>query len=373
MASSRPAGPFSDDSSVFTTLSTPLQRRQFLRGLGAIGGAAAFGSFLAACGSSSSGSNASPTGGASASTSAASGSDIGKGKTIAVVLNGNNAYTTYLAAGVLHALEGTGYTFKGVQNDFDSSKELSNIQSLLNQGVAGIVVLPVNADTIAKAAQLASAKSVPFGNALYPGKSDADKYFTGVASLDSVKGGELIGDYLIKNGKKGKVIVVQGIVGQGFSERIDQGFDSKIKGSGFEVVVRQQGMYDRQKAIDIVQAGIAANPDVTAIVSHAASMSDGIASFLKQKNLTNITHISSDGDDEMFTYFGTPYLTADRYYSAAQTGVIATQAVRAKLEGKEFPFATDIDQMIITADTYKAELQKNPYDYPQYKDQVKDL
>ena len=374
MASSRPAGPFSDDSSVFTTLSTPLQRRQFLRGLGAIGGAAAFGSFLAACGSSSGDSNnTSPTGGASASTSAASGSDVGKGKTIAVVLNGNNAYTTYLAAGVLHALEGTGYEFKGVQNNFDSSVELSNIQSLLNQGVAGIVVLPVNADTIAKAAQLASAKNVPFGNALYPGKSDADKYFTGVAALDSVKGGELIGDYLIKNGKKGKVIVVQGIVGQGFSERIDQGFDSKIKDSGFEVVVRQQGMYDRQKAIDIVQSGLAANPDVTAIVSHAASMSDGIASFLKQKNLTNITHISSDGDDEMFTYFGTPYLTADRYYSAAQTGVIATQAVRAKLEGKDFPFATDIDQVIITADTYKAELQKNPYDYPQYKDQVKDL
>jgi ABC-type sugar transport system substrate-binding protein len=132
-------------------------------------------------------------------------------------------------------------------------------------------------------------------------------------------------------------------------------------------------MYDRQKAIDIVQAGLAANPDVTTIVSHAASMSDGIASFLKQKNLTNITHVSSDGDDELFTYFGTKWLTADRYYSAAQTGVIGTQAVRAKLEGKDFPFATDIDQVIVTADTYKDELQKNPYDYPQYKDKVKSL
>ena len=129
----------------------------------------------------------------------------------------------------------------------------------------------------------------------------------------------------------------------------------------------------RQKAIDIVQSGLAANPDVTAIVSHAASMSDGIASFLKQKGLKDITHISSDGDDEMFTYFGTPYLTADRYYSSAQTGVIATEAVRAKLEGKTFPFATSIDQVMITADTYKAELAKNPYNYPQYKAQVAKL
>jgi ABC-type sugar transport system substrate-binding protein len=360
------AGPFSSDSSIITTLSTPLERRTFLRGLGGLGAAGAVGSFLAACGSSS-------TKTSTPSSSASSSGGIGKGKTIAVVLNGNNAYTTYLAAGVLHALEGTEYEFKGVQNNFDSSVELSNIQSLLSQGVSGIVVLPVSSATVAKAAQLAFNKGVPFGNALYPGKSDADKYFTGVAALDSTKGGELIGDYLLKNGKPGKVIVVQGIVGQGFSEFIDAGFDKTIKGSGFSVAVRQQGMYDRQKAIDIVQAGLAAHPDVTAIVSHAASMSDGIASFLKQKGLKDLTHISSDGDDDLFPFFGTPYLTADRYYSSAQTGVIATQAVRAKLEGKTFPFATAIDQVIVTADTYKAELAKNPYNYPQYKSRVAKL
>jgi len=368
-------GPFSPDSSVVTTLSTPMERRAFLRGLGAMGGAAAIGGVLSACGSSSkssSSSSSSPAAGAGGS-SAAAGAEVGKGKTIAVVLNGNNAYSTYLAAGVLHAIEGTAYEFKGVQNNFDSSVELSNIQSLLSQGVAGIVVLPVSSSTVAKAAQLAYNRKVPFGNALYPGKSDADKYFTGVGALDSVQGGRLIGDYLKKKAKPGKVIVVQGIVGQGFSERIDQGFDESIKGSGFQVVVRQQAMYDRQKSIDIVQAGLAAHPDVTAIVTHAASMSDGVASFLKQKKLTNITHVSSDGDDEMFTYFGTPYLAADRYYSSAQTGVIATQAVRAKLEGKSFPFATPIDQVMIEAGSYKAELSKNPYDYPQYKSRVAKL
>ena len=29
--------------------------------------------------------------------------------------------------------------------------------------------------------------------------------------------------------------------------------------------------------------------------------------------------------------------------------------------------------MIVTADTYKAELQKDPYDYPQYKSRVSKL
>lgn len=237
----------------FLSLDTPLQRRSFLRAMGLASGAAAFGGLLAACGSS--GTTASGTPSASASSPSASapsgGSQVGAGKTIAVVLNGNNAYTTYLAAGVLHAIEGTAYAFKGVQNNFDSSAELSNIQSLLSQGVAGLVVLPVNAETIAKAAQLASAQNVAVGHALWPGESAADKYFAGVADLDSVEGGRLIGEYLKAKARPGKVIVVQGVVGQKFSERIDEGLDKALAGSGLTVAVRQEGLYDRAKAIAI--------------------------------------------------------------------------------------------------------------------------
>jgi len=271
----------------------------------------------------------------------------------------------------MHALAGTEYKVVGVQNNFSSTTELSNIQNLLTRGIDGLVVLPADATTIGKAAQLCAQQNVPVGNALWPGKSDADKYYAGVADLDSVTGGKMIGEYLKKNAKPGKIIVVQGILGQGFSERLDKGLDASLKGSGFTVAVRQQASFDRNKATSVVESGLQAHPDTTAIVAYSASMSDGIASYLKSKKITDITHVSSDGDDEMFTWLGTPYLAADRFYSDAQTGVVVTKAVRAKLEGGKPVFDNPISQQMVTKATAAAAIAKNPYRYKQYAGKVK--
>ena len=341
-------------------------RRGFLRYGGLALGAVAGGSLLVACGGDDDDSPSS----ASSGSSSPSG-DVGAGQTIAISLNGVNAYSGYVAEGVLKELDGTSYKFAGVQNNFDSSTELGNIQNLLSQGIAGLVVLPADSTTIARAAQLASQQDVAVGNALWPGKGDADQYFAGVASLDSVEGGKMIGEWLIANADPGPVIVVQGIVGQGFSELIDEGLDAALEGSGFEVVVRDQGFFARDTATKIVESGLQAHPDVTAIVAYSASMSDGIASYLKSNKIENITHVSSDADDEMFEWLGTPYLAASRYYSAAQTGILAARAVRAALEGGEPDFEGTVDQEIVTADNADEVIAKNPYRYQEYEAKAK--
>ncbi|WP_235564833.1 sugar ABC transporter substrate-binding protein [Modestobacter sp. Leaf380] len=338
---------------------SPLARRDFLRLTGLIGGGLAVGGLVSACGGDPGSSAASGGGGA-----------VGTGKTIGLSLNGNNAYSSYVAEGVLKALEGTEYSFAGVQNDFDSSTELGNVQNLLSQGIAGLVVLPADATTIARAAQLAAQQDVPVGNALWPGESDADEYYAGVADLDSVEGGTMIGEWLIANATPGPVIVVQGIVGQGFSERIDEGLDAALEGSGFEVVIREQGFFARDTATSIVESGLQANPGVTAIVAYSASMSNGISAYLEANGLTGIAHVSSDADDEMFTWLETPYLSATRYYSAAQTGLLAAQAVRAALEGGEVTFDNVVEQSMVTAEDAAAAIEANPYRYEQFADQA---
>jgi ABC-type sugar transport system substrate-binding protein len=181
-----------------------------------------------------------------------------------------------------------------------------------------------------------------------------------------VAGGGMIGDWLKAQVTPGPVIVVQGILGQGFSERIDQGLDASLAGSGFHVVVREQGFFEREKATTIVESALQAHPDTRAIVAYSASMSNGIASYLKAKNLTGIAHVASDGDDEMFTWLGSPYLRACRYYSAAQTGVLAAKAVRGVLEGHPEPFRATVEQQMVTGDTAKAAIAANPYRYAQY-------
>lgn len=347
-----------------------LARRAFLRNMSAVGGAVALGGVLAACGSSSSsssGTSAATTGAAGAATAS---SKVGSGKTIGIALNVSNAYAAYVAQGVMKALEGTSYKTHIVVNNADASTELSNIENLISLGISGLVILPTNVDTSAKGAQLCNQHGIPYGNALWPGKSSADKYFTGVAYVDDTKAGTMIGQYLKAHARPGPLIVVQGILGQGFSEPIDAGLNAELKGTGFRVAVRQPGNFDRTQASNIVETGLQAHPDVTGIVCYSASMADGVAQYLKSKNITNVTHIGSDCDQEQVTWLKTPYLSAARYYSAAQTGLLVAKAVRAKLEGGSPIFLNNVTEQMVTGTTIDQVATSDPYDYPQYASQT---
>lgn len=327
--------------------SSQVNRRRFLGGAMALAGGIGLGApLLAGCGGSSAG-----TGDAAA-------------KTIGISLNGLVEYTRYVAQGVAKAFEGGNYNFKVVQANFDVQTELRNIEGLVSQAIDGLVVLPNTVDAVLTPLKDAKSAGVKIGLALWAEPGPLDQYVVGVASVDSIAGGKLMGEWLKAKAKPGKVIVVQGVLGQGFSEQLDQGLDEALTGSGFEVVVREQGFFDRNKAIEVVERGLQAHPDVTAIVTYAATMSDGVASFLKQNNIQNVTHVGDDCDTELQTWLGTPYLSASRYYSAAETGFVAGQAVRAVLEGKEPTFENKCFQAMMSKENMVDVLKTHPMSYP---------
>ena len=207
---------------------------------------------------------ATTTAGATATTTAGTGATGTGSGIIGVTLNGLNDYAKQLATGVYEAFKGTGYSIEVVSDDYDAGKELTNAEALLSKGAVGLVSLPVTAESAASAAQAASGKSVPFGNALWPGTSDADKYFTTVAALDSVEG------------RHADRRVPQGEAPQRRQDRRRPGHrrpgllraastrasTRRIAGSDIEVVAREQGFFDRTKAVGVVETAFQANPDI---------------------------------------------------------------------------------------------------------------
>ena len=352
-----------------------LSRRSFLSGAASLSGLALAAPLLAACGSGAGagGSGTSGAGTAGGSTSRASAGSTGGdspaasgSKVIGLSLNGLVEYDKYVGEGVAKALEGSGYDLKVLQANFTDATELSNLESFVAQGVAGLVILPNTLNNVLTGLKKAQAAKIPSSLCLWAIPTVVDDLVKGVAFVDSVEGGKLIGDWVKANAKPGKVVVVQGVVGQGFSENIDKGLDQSLAGSGFQVVVREQGYFDRTKGTAVVQRALQAHPDVTVIVDYAAAMGDGIASYLKQQKITNITHVTSDGDAEMMTWLGTPYLAASRYYSAAETGLIGGRVVLDVLGGTSVEFRNPVTQVMMTKDNKDAVLAKTPMSYPEY-------
>lgn len=291
----------------------------------------------------------------------------GGGGAIGLSLNGLVDYTKGVASGCYQALAGSDYELIVLQANFDAATETSNLESLLAQGVAGLVIQPNTADGAAAGAEAAATAGVPASNCLWPGPSNTDEFYVGVAALDSVEGGRMIGEWLKANVPAGgKVCIVQGVVGQGFSERIDEGLDEALEGSPFEIVTRKQGFFDRATAVTVVETALQVDPDITIVVDYAATMSNGISQLLSDLGRDDIVHVTSDADAEMMEWIKTPYLQATRYYSSAETGLIATQAVLAALAGDEVEFETPVTQVMATADDIDDIVAENPFFYDEF-------
>jgi ribose transport system substrate-binding protein len=362
----------------------PIGRRRFIQGAASLGlGAAA----LAACGGSDEAAeegeepvepDESVTTEAAAEPETEPGVDTpAVGPTsglIGLTLNGLNDYTRGVVTGVYKAFEGTDFEVSAIQANYSAETELSNIENFLAQGAVGVVIQPNTAESAGAGAKAAFDQGVPVGNCIWPGPSDADEFFNGVAEIDSVEGGRIIGRYLLEQlPDGGKIVVVQGVVGQGFSERIDEGLDEVLEGSNLEIVVREQGFFDRVGAVEVVQNAFQANPDIVAIVDYAAAMSNGICQWMEDEGIEDVLHITSDADAEMVTWFGTPYLAATRYYSSAQTGLIAGNAVLNALRGEPVEFRTVIAQELVTAENIDAVVAENPFFFDEYASETENL
>jgi ABC-type sugar transport system substrate-binding protein len=343
------------------TIGDPRLTRRRLLQAGA--GLAVSGSLLAACGGDD-------------DDEGSGGGRPGEGQTIGVSLNGLVPYTQCVTTGVYKALAGSAYEVVVLEAQFQTAKELANIENLVNQGVDAIVIQPNTVESATRGARIANERGIPCSNCLWPGPGEGDRYFAGVVELPNEEGGRLIGRWLLENvSGGGEIILVTGVLGQGFSERLNKGLKEVVGASNgkLRIVAQQPGNFDRKTAIDVVQNALEANPNANIIVDYAAVMGNGIARFLQGEGLDNITHVTSDADEEMLKWIKTPYLKATRYYSSAETGRIATEIVRKALEedtDRVEPFAQKVPQDMRTGETID---RPPPFCYDQFLDRVESI
>lgn len=342
------------------------RRRLLVTGAGLVLG----GGLLAACGDDDKGGGSTTSG----SGSGGSGGSGGK-KRIGASISGVNEYNIALVTGMYKALEGTDHELVVLQANFNASDELRNIQSLVAQKVDGIVMGPVNVESGARGAAVAGRAGIPVVNYLWEGESDADRNYIGVIHIDNEgRGGPDIANYIMRAlPDGGGVLLIPGVQGDGFNEGITKGIKDTLT-SDYPVLGEQPGNYVRSDAITAAQNLLSAHPDARAIVTYASEMGNGVASFLRQRNI-RIVHVTSDANRELTRWLGTPWMAADRYYSSAQQGEMAVNMmVDYLVDGSEpAEFVTELPMWLITGDDLdpnagegKINDELPPFSYPEF-------
>lgn len=164
----------------------------------------------------------------------------------------------------------------------DPGKQISDIQTLVNSGVRGLIVVPRDSDAIAPALQYASSRSVAvvaLDVGINTGKAvmtvRADNLSMARTACDAV------GSAL---GSKGKVLELQGDLLNSSGRDRTSGFDTCMKERYPNIkIIPRPTRWEQARAADATQTILTVNPDINAIYMESGSiMLPGVLSVLQQ-------------------------------------------------------------------------------------------
>ncbi len=188
-----------------------------------------------------------------------------------------------------------GYDIVTYSHDDDANRQREIIESVVAQGVSGIILDNAGADATAAAIRYAKDKGVP--TILF----DREINETGLAIAQIVsnnyQGATLVGEeFVAKLGEKGKYAELIGkesdtnaqVRSAGFHDIIDQYPD-------IELVAQQSANWDQNEGFVKTETILQSHPDIKGIISGNDTMALGAAAAVKAAGRTDIVIMGFDG------------------------------------------------------------------------------
>jgi ribose transport system substrate-binding protein len=243
----------------------------------------------------------------------------------------------------------------------DLNKEITDIQSMVDQGVDVLIISPLASEGLDPALDYAKDAGVPIMtiDRLLTTKEACTDYVGWVGS-DFVEQGRRAADAMIREtGDEGRVAILLGAPGVNVTTDRNQGFLEQLEaqGSNLEIVAQQAANYERALGQSVTEQLITSDPDITAIYAHNDEMALGAVAALDAAGYApgDVAIITIDGT------LGAVQGIVDGWVSGViesnpRFGPLAFRALDLFYNGEGVPEVTIISDKEYTKDNAEAEL-----------------
>ncbi|WP_298840252.1 substrate-binding domain-containing protein [Clostridium sp.] len=238
-----------------------------------------------------------------------------------VVSTLNNPYFVKMRDEAVIKAKALGYDLSVVDSNNDATKERSNVDDLIQKGVAAIIINPTDSDAVGNAVKAANRSKIPV--ITVDRKANSGVTVSQITS-DNIKGGEMAADFIAKQlGEKGTIVQIEGIPGASATRDRGNGFRKGIaKYPNMKIIASQSANFDRQKALDVMQNIMQSTPKFDAVFTQNDEMVVGASKALKGKLKPIIVGFDGNADAEALVKSGDITATV-----AQQPGAIADMAI----------------------------------------------
>lgn len=198
-----------------------------------------------------------------------------KPKIAVVVSTLNNPWFVMLAEAAAKNAEKLGYQAKIFDSQNNPAVESDNFENLISSGYDAILLNPTDSD--GSISNVLKAKTAGIPVFCMDREINADDAATSQILSDNYSGCVAIGIEFVKELKeKGNYVEILGLVGDNNTWARSKGFHSVVdKFSNLKMVAQQSGNFDRNKAMEVLETIMQANPDIDAVFCGNDAMAMG--------------------------------------------------------------------------------------------------
>jgi ribose transport system substrate-binding protein len=167
----------------------------------------------------------------------------------------------------------------------EPGKQTSDIEDMMTQNVTGLVVLAYESAPLTPVAQKAKDRGI-FLVSVDRGFTSpiADVFLEG----DNKAFGRKSAEYIVERLKgKGKIVILRGRPSTVDSDRYDAAMAVFASNKGIEVLAAQPGLWEQQKALEVMQGYLASHPKIDAVWASDDDMALGAEKAIKEAGRMN--------------------------------------------------------------------------------------
>jgi ribose transport system substrate-binding protein len=232
----------------------------------------------------------------------------------------------------------------------ETSKQVSDVEDMIAQGVDILIIAPREFEGLAPALDAAAEADVPvFLVDREANGTICEEYITFMGS-DFIDQGRRAAEWLIEaTGGEAVIAQLEGTTGASVTNDRAEGFAQAIEGQeGMEIVASQSGDFTRAGGQEVMEQLIQSNPEIDAVYAHNDEMALGAIQALKDAGRTpgeDVTVVSVDGTRDALQAIIDGELGAT-VESNPRFGPLAFETVEQFLNGEPIP------QQIILEDRF---------------------
>lgn len=211
----------------------------------------------------------------------------GKPKIAVVVSTLNNPWFVMLAESAAENAKKLGYEAKIFDSQNNPAVESDNFENLISSGYDAILLNPTDSD--GSISNVLKAKTAGIPVFCMDREINADDAATSQILSDNYSGCVSIGIEFVKELKeKGNYVEIIGLVGDNNTWARSGGFHSVVdRFPNLKMVAQQSGNFDRNKAMEVLETIMQANPDIDAVFCGNDAMAMGAFQALQSAGKAN--------------------------------------------------------------------------------------